>query len=249
MATRARELVLSPQLSLDLRVRTHGGARPGAGRPRMKESKRKAMPHRSRASHRKGDPVHVTIRLKNRLPSLRSELLERIVKRALLDQRKMLEAKEAKHFQVVHFTIQDDHMHLIVEAPDRRGIARGVMGLEIRIARRINALFGQKGRFWSDRYHRRDLRTPTEVRNVLRYVLLNTQKHHRIIGDRCFADPSSSAATFDGFARPPFVFDDRFRWPRAVPRTWLLETGWRRRGLIDPADIPPSSPHAQRPPH
>ncbi len=179
------------------------------------------------------------------MPSLRSERLMRIVKGALLAQRSKLAKQDAKHFQVVHFTIQDDHMHLVVEGSDRRGIARGVMGLEIRIARRLNALLGRAGRFWSDRYHRRDLRTPTEVRNVLRDVLLNTQKHHRIIGARDFADPDSSAATFDGFARPPLVFPDPLRWPRAAPRTWLLETGWRRRGLIAPADTPPSSPHAQ----
>ena len=168
------------------------------------------------------------------------------MKLALLAQRERLRVTEAKHFQVVHFTIQNDHLHLVVEAQDKRGLARGVAGLEVRIARAVNKLLKRKGRFWKERYHRRDLRTPTEVRNVLRYVLLNTQKHHRIIGDRGFADPESSAATFDGFARAPFVFDDPLRWPPAVPRTWLLETGWRRRGLIDPADIPPSSPHASR---
>ena len=201
------------------------------------------MPHRSRASHRKGDPVHITIRVKDRAPSLRSQLLQDIVKGALHAQRNELAKTGAKHFQVVHFTIQRDHLHLIVEAADRRGIARGVMGLEIRLARRINALLGRKGSFWADRYHRHDLRTPTETRNALRYVLLNTQKHHRVIGDRNFADPGSSAATFDGFARPPWIFDDDLRWPRVEPRTWLLGTGWRHRGLIDPADIPASSPH------
>lgn len=260
-------MLLSPQLPLDLRPRgKRGGARPGAGRPKKKESERKLIAHRERALHRKWDPVHVTLRVKRHLPSLRTQQLEKIVKLALLAQRKELAArhreavaqrekrgeggahdegseKGPQHFQVVHFTIQNDHLHLIVEAPTKGALAGGVMGLEIRIARRINKELGRKGRFWADRYHRRDLRAKRDMRNVLRYVLLNTQKHHPVIGDRCFADPHSSAATFDGFARSPLVFDDRQRWPRVDPRTWLLGVGWREHGLIDPTDTPPSSPH------
>jgi hypothetical protein len=71
-------------------------------------------------------------------------------------------------------------------------------------------------------------------------VLLNTQKHYRVIGDRNFADPYSSAATFDGFTRPPATFVEATPWAWAwvKPRTWLLGVGWRRQGLLDPADAP-----------
>ena len=229
---------LTRQLALDLNVRKHGGARPGAGRPRVKDEARGFIAHRARPSHRKGDPVHVTLRVTKGVPSLRRQAMERIVKRALLSQRETLDEKGAKHFQVVHFTIQADHLHLIVEAPDKRGLARGVAGLEIRIARRLNLMLGRKGRFWKERYHRRDLRTPTETRNALRYVLLNTQKHYRVIGDRNFADPFSSAATFDGFTRAPATFDEATPWGWVKPRTWLLGVGWRRRGLLDPTEAP-----------
>jgi REP element-mobilizing transposase RayT len=161
-----------------------------------------------------------------------------VVKSALVAQRQRLADKQATHFQVVHFSIQDDHLHLIVEARDKRGLARGVAGLEIRIARQLNKLLGRKGALWSERYHRRDLRTPTETRNALRYVLLNFQKHHRVIGDGAFADPWSSAATFDGFVRTPTIFEVPTPWPRVRPRTWLLRTGFRNHGLLDPADRP-----------
>jgi REP element-mobilizing transposase RayT len=231
------------QLALDLRPRTHGGARPGAGRPRKRPAERSRAPHVTRPSHRKGDPVHVTLRVGRRIPSLRKPLLARRVKQALLKQRSKLEAAAEGVFQVVHFTIQDDHLHLIVEATDKRKLARGVMGLEIRIARSLNKALGRKGRFWAERYHRHDLRTPTETRNALRYVLRNLQKHYRVIGDRAVADPSSSASTFDGYTRPPSILDvrDAMPWPRVPPRTWLLDIGWRRHGLLDPTDIPPSS--------
>jgi REP element-mobilizing transposase RayT len=204
----------------------------------VKDKDRGFIAHSARPSHRKGDPVHVTLRVTKGVPSLRRQSLERIVKLALVKQRSHLDEKGAKHFQVVHFTIQSDHLHLIVEAPDKRGLARGVAGLEIRIARRLNRLLGRKGRFWKERYHRRDLRTPTETRNALRYVLLNTQKHYRVIGDRDFADPYSSAASFDGFTRPPVTFDQATPWAWVRPRTWLLGVGWRQRGLLDPAEAP-----------
>jgi len=159
--------ILNRQTSLDLRVRTHGGARTGAGGPRKPASARRPAPHRARASHRKGDPVHVTVSVRRAVPSLRSELLSRAVKTALLKQRKKLEEQAAAGvgvgtgFQVVHFTIQETHLHLIVEATDKRVLARGVMGLEIRVARAVNKLLRRSGRFWAERYHRRDLRTPT----------------------------------------------------------------------------------------
>jgi REP element-mobilizing transposase RayT len=231
-----REPLLTPQLSLDLRPRTRGGARLGAGRPPKKPSERSRAPHVTRASHRKGDPAHITLRVGRRIPSLRRQVLARLVQRALFKQRSKLEAEAAEAFQVVHFTIQDDHLHLIVEAADKRKLARGVMGLEIRIARSLNKALGRKGRFWAERYHRHDLRTPTETRNALRYVLLNVKKHYRLHGD--FADHCSSATTFDGFSRPPLMSDGGAHWPRVAPRTWLLGVGWRRRGLIDPADAP-----------
>src|SRR5262249_41618214 len=159
----------------------------------------------TRVSHRKGDPIHVTLRVLKRLPSLRRQVLASRVRRALVEQRHALATAGAKHFQVVHFSIQDDHVHLIVEANDKRAVARGVAGIEIRIARAINKLLKRKGRFWADRYHRRDVRTPTETRNLLRYVLLNVQKHSRVFGERTFADPCSSASSFDGFTRPIVV--------------------------------------------
>jgi hypothetical protein len=86
-----------------------------------------------------------------------------------------------------------------------------------------------------------DLRTPTETRNALRYVLMNTQKHYRVMGDRNFADPYSSAATFDGFTRAPATFEDATPWAWVRPRTWLLGVGWRTHGLLDPAEPPASS--------
>jgi hypothetical protein len=136
--------------------------------------------------------------------------------------------------RVVHFSVQADHLHLLVEAPDTDALCLGARGLAIRLARAINRALGRAGAVWGDRYHMRALRTPREVRHGLVYVLMNFKKH--IHGARGI-DPLSSAAALDGLRdsvpRPEPL-------PPAVsrPRTWLLHIGWRRHGLIGPADAP-----------
>jgi hypothetical protein len=54
-------------------------------------------------------------------------------------------------------------------------------------------------------------------------------------------DPASSARWFQGWRRAPGGSEPaRALDPPAVsrPRTWLLRVGWRRWGLLDPAEVP-----------
>jgi REP element-mobilizing transposase RayT len=67
-------------------------------------------------------------------------------------------------FRVVEFSVQSNHVHLLVEAEGAASLTRGMNGLEVRLARRINRALGRSGAFFADRYHARSLRTPTEVR-------------------------------------------------------------------------------------
>jgi len=109
----------------------------------------------------------------------------------------------------------------------------------------------------ADRYHARYLRTPTEVRRALVYVLQNGVKHARdegrvARGQRTWIDPHSSAAFFTGWHPrskgkiptrdvpahplhgwgPPVV-------PVATARTWLLTMGWQSAGRpIDISEVP-----------
>jgi len=105
-----------------------------------------------------------------------------------------------------------------------------------------------------DRYHFRVLKTPTEVRNALRYVLLNARKHWaqglrrrgkdaaKAMGAslRPVLDAASSARWFDGWSVPMTGDCSPKATPSAVAKaqTWLLGPGWRRAGLIDPNEIP-----------
>jgi len=136
--------------------------------------------------------------------------------------------------RLVHFSVQRDHLHLIAEARDRRALTRGLQGLFVRLAKRLNRWWGRKGRVFADRFHDRILRTPREVRNALRYVLLNARRH----GVRSAGiDPYSSGAWFDGWTRGT-QRQPTAPAPVARARTWLATVGWRRWRLIAPDDVP-----------
>src|SRR5688572_10426068 len=140
-----------------------GGSREGSGRPRRLPGGGR-VPHVAREPHKARHPVHVTLRARLDLPSFRAQLVEQMIREVL--RRQKTRAYE-RGFQLPHFSIQADHLHLIVEA-DEHSLRAGVSGFAISFARQLNRLLGRKGSVWSDRYHRHDLGTPTEVRNVLR---------------------------------------------------------------------------------
>lgn len=202
----------------ELEFRAWGGARRGAGRKRS--SSRPRVAHAARPRHDARSPVHVTLRLREGIPSLRRSLVRKHVLRALGAGR------ERFGFRLNQFSLQSNHVHLIVEADDRRALSRGMKGIAVRIARTLNRLWKQRGSVFSDRFHARPLRTPREVRAALVYVLQNA-KHHglRLLG----VDPYSSGPWFDGWKQGLVLANDG---PAARARTWLLCEGWRRHGLI-----------------
>ena len=135
-------------------------------------------------------------------------------------------------------------VHLVVEADDKRALWRRTTGLEVRVARRLNALLGTKGRFWGDRYHARALGTPREMRHAIVYVLMNWKKHAR--SARVF-DPCSSAWWFTGWTEPPGTGAPGWNHagpPVEKPRVWLAREGWARGGRIDPSERPKEVPSA-----
>jgi hypothetical protein len=141
-------------------------------------------------------------------------------------------------FQVVHYSIQSNHLHLLIEARDKRRMRSGVSGLVIAFAKRLNELLERAtGKVWGDRYHARDLTTPSEVRNALVYVLQNFKKHAGATVRPAAVDRFSSAACFPGWAATIRVALDAL-WRPPEPRTWLLGAGWTRLGLLSPNEKP-----------
>ena len=222
------------QLELSFHHPSRGGARLGAGRKRFPAHARHT-PHRARPAHRAAHPVHVTLRARSR--SLRTQVVSKTVLRALRDS-------NSERFRIAHYSVQENHVHLIVEADDKRSLSSGVRGLMVRVARRVNQLLFRRGRLWADRWHGHALTRPREVRNALVYVLQNHKKHGEAasrsgrdgVND---LDVFSSAEWFCGFAEPlPRGFRSVGTPCVAFARTWLLRVGWLRHGLIHFREAP-----------
>ena len=209
-----------------------GGRRVGAGR---KPGPRPAVRHASRAHFRKPLPAHVTLRVRSDLPSLRTLRVVREIESTFAA------GCARPGFRLVHYSLQGNHAHLIVEAHDRDALGRGMKAIGARLSRAVNRVAGRAGRVLADRYHVRMLPTPREVHRALRYVLLNSRRHAAKAARKAVAkvlriDPASSGRWFDGWRQRQPPAEDRPAVARA--RTWLLRSGWRRHGLLDPGDVP-----------
>ena len=190
------------------------------------------MPHETRASHDKNHPVHVTIRRVAMGPSFRAQVVCAAI-------RGVIAATKSKGVRVLHYSVQENHLHLIVEGKSASDLSNQMRTLFSRIAFAVNAVAQRRGRLFRDRHHRHALKTPREVRNALVYVLFNDRKHHASAGvvtssaravptvDRC-----SSVYWFQDWApsdRPPeggiLPLADA---PTSKPETWLARWGWHR---------------------
>jgi hypothetical protein len=198
--------------------------------------------HERRPAHSRHHPLHVTLRVVEGLPSLRSKGAFKVVKKALALTK--TRAKHREHFRVTHYSVQGNHVHLVAEATDAQRVSRGVQGLAIRVARRLNWALGRRGPVFAERYHARALKTPRAVRHALAYVLLNERRH--LAKERglslppWYFDACSSALEFDGWRPQPGLPPPKIVAPdvTAPARSFLLRRLWRRYGLIAPDEVP-----------
>jgi len=223
------------QLALSLADRpSWGGRRVGAGR---KPGDNPGLPHGSRDRFGKALPAHVTLRVRGGVPSLRTVRIVHEIERTFAD------GCTRPGFRLVHYSLQGNHAHLIVEAQDPIALGRGMMAIGARLARAVNRIAGRSGPVLADRYHSRMLPTPREVHGALRYVLLNARKHAATVAKAVRPDPASSARWFDGWRRGVLPTEKKEATAPVAPavaraRTWLLSVGWRRYGLLDPVAAP-----------
>jgi REP element-mobilizing transposase RayT len=156
--------------------------------------------------------VHVTLRVRRHVWNLRNSRCFRRIESCFRA------ACGRFGVRLIEFSVQGNHVHLIVEADDSASLSRALQGLAIRIAKALNDLMGCAGAVFSDHYHSRLLRTPTELVRAICYVLDNHGHHFAARGD----DPLSSAA----------LPEERKSLVLCVPVGWLLREGWKRAGPL-----------------
>ncbi|MBA3820302.1 MAG: transposase [Deltaproteobacteria bacterium] len=235
----------SKQGQQDLAFKTWGGKRKGAGRP--PKGRRSSEPHKRRERFTRPTPVHVTLRIAEGLGKLRRRAIYQAIGRAVVAVLGMPD------FRIVHLSLENDHLHLIVEAASDGALARGIKAFGSSAAQRINQVISQerglrrRGNVFADRYHARLIGSPTQARHALAYVLNNWRRH------RLDASPVTRSWEVDYFSTGPSFpgwreLDDAaflYRVPAtyerlmvARPQTWLLSTGWQKAGSISMSEVP-----------
>jgi len=207
-----------------------GGKRKGAGRKKIYKD---LLPHSKRPPISMHYPLHITIKLKPGIKTLRKRDCYKLFRESV---------KQAVLFgvSVVHYSVQSNHVHLIVESKSRTALACGMKSLCIRLAKGINNIHGTIGKIFCDRYYLHILKTPTEVKEALVYVFKNTAK---AIKSKNLFDPFSSILAFkekDLLLRGEIIDDsilskEKLAWFReelarilGPPTCFLLVDGWKR---------------------
>lgn len=149
------------QLALNLYQGVRGGRRPGSGRKRVHS---RGVAHRSRDKIKLRTPMHINFKYR---AYIKNKECLRLLKRAIVNSRAM-------GLRVIHFSMQTNHIHLIVEAENNEILTRGMRSLTITFAKGL-----KKGQVQMQRYHLHVLKTLQEARNAIQYVLFNQQKHEK----------------------------------------------------------------------
>ena len=148
----------------------HGGRRKGAGRKRKDKTLQR---HNPRKEFKARYPLHITIRLKSGLPSLRRKKQFKLIKSAILKSRE-------KGLKLIHFTVQSNHLHLLVESKNKQTLAKSMQSFCTSLAKKLNLSLKRRGQVFRDRYHVHILKTPREVVQALKYIFTNWAKHTKI---------------------------------------------------------------------
>jgi len=150
-----------------------GGRRKGSGRKKQPGA---GLTH-LRRSRFKNAAIHVTLRVRPHVYNLRSRRCFRA-----LASRAFSVARDRFGMRLCHFGVEGNHLHLIVEATDAAALSKGMHAITIRMARALNGVMQRRGSVFADRYHAHVLRTPTELRNAVRYAVGNHAIHARRLG-------------------------------------------------------------------
>jgi len=221
-----------------------GGKRRGAGR--KPKHGRAGSRHTTRPTLAERHPVHVVLRVHRDIGSLRKRSMYQALREATIAvARRELNELEVGAFRIVHISIQRTHVHMLVEAGHKMALSRGMQSFQISAAKHLNRAVSikqptrRRGTVFPDRFHQEIIKTPRQARHALAYVLNNWRKHREdqsATTRKWNVDAFSTGALFAGWRERE---DEALMWrwrdtyqPLVVylPRTWLLQEGWRKGG-------------------
>lgn len=149
---------MKKQAEFNLQKGSWGGRRINSGRKRTKSE---GVSHRTREKVSAKTPLHINFKLS--IP-LRNASGIRALRRSVDNSRNFV--------NVLHYSLESNHIHLIIEAENNLQLEKGMRSFTNTFVKSLG-----KGTLQKERYHLHVLRTPAEVENAFRYVLLNHLKH------------------------------------------------------------------------
>lgn len=219
---------------LEMKIKTWGGRRKGSGRP----NKTGRLNHMRRVDFSPKHPLLITQKLL--VEGLRQKAIHALLKEAIDGMRDY-------GARVSHYSLQGNHLHMILEINVTKSISvkhhtealsLAMKSFGCRFAKGVKQILNlDSAVIFKGRYHCSVLTTPSQVKNALRYVLLNQAKHAELIehidiyssgfyfsywrellGNR-FTDLVEQQA-HSAMNVPPLYL--------SRPTTWLLREGWKR---------------------
>ncbi len=141
--------------------------RKGAGRPAINDA---GIRHTPRPLITRRASLHLTVKVKRNKADIKNKAVLAILKRAILNAR-------LKGLRVIHYTLEYDHVHLLIEADNNKILGKGMQAFGVTLAKAINRLWKLKGEVYKHRYHFSRIESPRELKNVMNYIFNNGVKH------------------------------------------------------------------------
>lgn len=139
----------------------------GAGRPAKND---RGIRHTKRPEITKPSSLHLTVKVQRDKAGLKTKGVLALLRRSILNARK-------QGLRVIHFSLEYDHVHLLIEADNNRTLGKGMQAFGVTLSKAINRARKLKGTVYKHRYHFRKITSSRELKNVLNYIFTNGVKH------------------------------------------------------------------------
>lgn len=201
-------VAMKKQLELNFDNGSWGGKRKNSGRKRFHS---RGVSHDRRATVKARTPVHINFKVKLQVRN----------KEGLKALRKAIQ-NARKYVSVIHYSLQSNHVHLIIEANNNERLTQGMRSLTITFSKCLD-----KGRIQKERYHLHILKSVRETRNAIQYVIFNEARHSGKKTVRADLFTSLHLLPIRDFARKFSIVKERINDPFILdqPSTWLSVQG------------------------
>lgn len=113
---------------------------------------------------------HITIKVKQNKADIQNKQILKGLHRAILKARR-------KGVRVIHYTLEYNHVHLLVEASNNLLLSKAMQSFGITFAKYINKVKRINGDVYKQRHHLRKINGPLDLKHVLHYIFYNGVKH------------------------------------------------------------------------